>query len=569
MSAQRFLASRISSLPDRRPLLLIFLVFGLVVLAVDPLRETPMEDDWAYAWTVWHLLETGRYELHAWLSANMPFQAWWGALAATLAGFSFGVLRVSTLALSGIGLVAFYLLALEHRLARKTACLLTLILWSSPLYLRFSFNFMTDVPFASLFVLALLLYTRALRRESYPLMIAGALAATACILTRQFGVALIAGLVVSWLLRDRRWQRLPFLLAGSVLPAVATLWQIYMGLFFPNWGARYSTHLQADYLSHVELVLLNFAARPSLVAQYMALFCLPLLPVAGLAFREAWRGADRGTPLRREAALLGVASVFVLVGSSCHYAAYGQALMPLLPWNFGGLLGLGTLIRVAVTGIVASGAILFARLFLLRYLAAGWSRLGHEERLLDLATLFSLALTLVFLQIGDEYLLVYLPYTLIVVGLGLERWIQRATPLVAGATALVLLGSVLWTRSLLGPPEIVWRACEEAVRRGVPTERIWGNLMWASYHHFDDYAAHVDPTRIATLEPSFRHWLRERQRRADYFVILGKAELERTRHRLEREGVGLHRLAEYSTRVLPGLPETRAYLVRRVGPPSG
>ena len=100
-----------------RTIHLIPLTFLLSVLLINPLRETAMEDDWAYALTVRHVLTSGEYRLHDWLVANMPFQAYWGALFASLGGYSFAMLRLSTLVLAAIGLVAFYHLAREHELA--------------------------------------------------------------------------------------------------------------------------------------------------------------------------------------------------------------------------------------------------------------------------------------------------------------------------------------------------------------------------------------------------------------------------------------------------------------------
>ena len=58
----------------------------------------------------------------------------------------------------------------------------------SPSFLLLSFSFMTDVPFLVLLILALLFYTRSLRLRSYSWMILASIAASAAILTRQFGM---------------------------------------------------------------------------------------------------------------------------------------------------------------------------------------------------------------------------------------------------------------------------------------------------------------------------------------------------------------------------------------------
>src|SRR5262245_52756966 len=101
-----------------------------VVVFVGPWRETPIDDDWAYARTVEHLLLTGRYRLHGWLSANPFVHVWGGALASTLLGSSFASLRIWTLVVSLAGAAAFHRLAREQGLARRTADVLTLVLVS-------------------------------------------------------------------------------------------------------------------------------------------------------------------------------------------------------------------------------------------------------------------------------------------------------------------------------------------------------------------------------------------------------------------------------------------------------
>ncbi len=105
---------------------------AVVLIYVNPFRETEVDDDWAYALTVRHLLDSGQYHLQDSATANMPFQAYWGALFADIGGYSHGNLRLSTLVLWASGLAAFYFLCREHGLGRREAGLLTLGLYSCP-----------------------------------------------------------------------------------------------------------------------------------------------------------------------------------------------------------------------------------------------------------------------------------------------------------------------------------------------------------------------------------------------------------------------------------------------------
>ena len=93
--------------------LFLLLLLLLVVCLIGPFREMMFGDDWAYGLTVRHLLTTGQYKLHDWAAASMPAQIYWGALLAKTFGFSFTVLRFSTIILLLVGVTALYYLLRE------------------------------------------------------------------------------------------------------------------------------------------------------------------------------------------------------------------------------------------------------------------------------------------------------------------------------------------------------------------------------------------------------------------------------------------------------------------------
>ena len=275
------------AMPSLRSLGLPLGLSALCVLYVNPLRETAVFDDWAYAWTVRNWLATGEYRLHDWLSANMPFQATWGALFCHIGGFSFSVLRISTLALVVPGMIAFFHLAREHGLAQVSAGLLTLGLMASPLVVRLGFSFMTDVPFLMLVSMAVLLYTRAIRLHSLGWMLAASGAASAAVLTRQFGIALIAGLFCVWIFHETERRRPLLYLAGAMLPSLAGAWQVYSGLAHPNWFANNARLAQAEYFAAPLTVAWNALLRVSPTLHYLVLFSAPLVLVGLLSLVRA------------------------------------------------------------------------------------------------------------------------------------------------------------------------------------------------------------------------------------------------------------------------------------------
>ena len=88
------------------PLLVFAGLWLAVIVVVDPRGEFPLNDDWAYAWSVKTLLQEGRFQLSDWGAVNLLPQTLWGWLFSVPGGFSFTALRVSTLIASLITLFA-------------------------------------------------------------------------------------------------------------------------------------------------------------------------------------------------------------------------------------------------------------------------------------------------------------------------------------------------------------------------------------------------------------------------------------------------------------------------------
>jgi hypothetical protein len=145
---------------------LLVLLFALVIVFVNPVREMMFGDDWAYGLTVRHLLTTGQYKLHDWATANMPVQVYLAALLAHIFGYSFTVLHCSTLIVFLIGLIASYFLLRDFGVGEIEATLLTVVVLSAPLVLLLSFTFQTDAQFLGWNMLAFCRYRHASVRGS-------------------------------------------------------------------------------------------------------------------------------------------------------------------------------------------------------------------------------------------------------------------------------------------------------------------------------------------------------------------------------------------------------------------
>ncbi len=157
---------------------------------IHPFANLPFGDDWTYAWSVEHLLKTGELQVLDW-SIHYPFaQIFWGTVFCLPFGFSFSLLRLSTIVLAWLGALALYGTLREFELTRTESLLATLVLILNPVIFVLSFSFMTDVPFVSLSNISFFFITRGLcRRDSFQVWLGCAFAVCAFFI-RQIAIAI-------------------------------------------------------------------------------------------------------------------------------------------------------------------------------------------------------------------------------------------------------------------------------------------------------------------------------------------------------------------------------------------
>ena len=141
---------------SRLPALVCALALPLCALAIWPVAEMGVMDDWSYIRTVQTLAHTGHIVYNGWSASIVGWQLYLGALFARLFGSSFTVIRLSMLL---VAMVTAYLT--QRTLVRAgirewNATIGTLALVLSPLFLSVTFSFMTDV--SGLFCIVLCLY---------------------------------------------------------------------------------------------------------------------------------------------------------------------------------------------------------------------------------------------------------------------------------------------------------------------------------------------------------------------------------------------------------------------------
>jgi Dolichyl-phosphate-mannose-protein mannosyltransferase len=254
------------------PLILLLLFTNLLV---SPVGEFSLNDDWIQAKAVKLFLEEGHYRNHPYMAATFIAQAYWAALFCKIFGFSFTVLRVSTLVLSVVASWAMARCALALGFARNLALLCGALVAINPLILNLSYSFMTDVPFLAMSILSGLFFLLALQTPSAKLIFWGSLFAEVAFLVRQFGVmlpvAFATTVFIFWWQKQYRvsWSMVfalvcPWLASAAIAIYLGLIKNVGGNLFFQSLEGRFLMSAM-DGLRHIPVALC-----------YMGILALPL-----------------------------------------------------------------------------------------------------------------------------------------------------------------------------------------------------------------------------------------------------------------------------------------------------
>lgn len=240
--------------PGTVDMLLIAAVWLTSVAVVNPRGEFPLNDDWSFGLTVKFMLEQYEFRPVGWASMPLVSQALWGALFCLPKGFSFEMLRLSTLTLALTGIVGMYRLMTLLQCRRYIAVIATLALAFNPLYFALSHSFMTDVPFTVATIWACYFFAKYLRNDSASALAAGTAFALLATLCRQLGLAVPLAFAAALLVQGG-WDKRR--LMHALIPPAATMGTLYA---YQGWlGA--TGRLPAEY--HVKTVkLLNMLSTP-------------------------------------------------------------------------------------------------------------------------------------------------------------------------------------------------------------------------------------------------------------------------------------------------------------------
>lgn len=226
MSGSRFRTS-----PDWAALALLTVAWALPVAWIGLHGRFCLYDDWAYAQTVHHWLETGQFARPKFIYAPTFSNALIGLAFTKVFGFSFPVLRASTFVVGWMGILATYGLCRQLGALPGAAGLAAATLAFNPLYFHLSYTFMTDVAFTAFVVGGVAAFARGLDRRSAVWLTVATLLAAAAVLSRSPGIALPIAMGLA-LLGSRIREPRTWVVVAVALAAAALLYLWGPGVLF-------------------------------------------------------------------------------------------------------------------------------------------------------------------------------------------------------------------------------------------------------------------------------------------------------------------------------------------------
>lgn len=448
-------------------------VAAAVTALVGVRGDFPLSDDWSYAWSVQALCEEGALRFMPWTGASLVLQTWYGAALCRACGFSFEVLRISTVVLATLGALGFWALLGWAGVRGAARVLATVLFALDPLYVNLAFTFMTDVPFTVAAVGAGYCYVRGFATGRRAWLIAGSCIAAAALLIRQHGIFVAAAASLTALLvPERPWRtRLAdATAAGAIALAAAVAFHVWL---FALHGAPLAVHTKLDEASRVQAAGVVNAAFRGL--ETLAFLVAPL----ALALRRDVMSRHRA----RTIAATGVLALLAVL----LYRRTGAGMFYLTNVMYDLGLGASSLRDtqfLALPHPVELGRALGVPLTLLATWAAGivvvaWLVVLRRRR--EPAALFlGIAAAALFLSslvhtryYFDRYLLAVLPFA--IAALAVAARVEPGQASLALA-ALLAYYAVAGTHDYLAWNRARWAGLAELAAQGVPPAAIDGGM---------------------------------------------------------------------------------------------
>lgn len=484
----------------------LFLIIGFYIIGIIfvlPHFNFPLNDDWVYSKMTKVFYERGKIEFLNWGEPTLVFQIWWGALFCRLLGFSFHALHASTLLLSLVGSIAFYLILKHFKIEEYKAVLGSLVLLANPIFFFNSFTFMTDVPFLGLMLLTIYLYLKFDESDNLMTLILASIFSIAAFLIRQNGIFLPLVFFLYLLFKKGGRKRLSplniFWLLG--LPLVVDIAFLFWRYSQPNVWSRPLTMPNALWTFQLGFYIL----------EYIGFFTLPLMLALFLKIKNWRKFFATLNPVIFAVIFLSLTGCIVVTKKFMPYlgnqiSVYGmfglyEVLAGSRPVMFPRLFWIGV---TALSTLSISWIIYMIVMVVRARVRSSLVKLEFFESSKEFIFLFTLLQLLFPLIIGnafDRYILVLIPGVVLFVLDASKRFEFSKTLSIIGLLFFLSL-SVVLTYNTINWNKARWAEGRSLLKTGIPVSKIDGGFEWNGWF----YPKPVGSKHADTVESYFKPW---------------------------------------------------------------
>ncbi|GAB4372840.1 MAG: glycosyltransferase family 39 protein [Elainellaceae cyanobacterium] len=316
-----------------------------MTLLVNPVGNFPLNDDWVYGRAAQSIVVEKNFNLLGGnTSANIITQAMWGAIFCLPFGFSFTALRISTLVLGLLGILATYALLREAKVIPGLALLGSCLVMFNPIYFGLSYTYMTDIPFFAAASWSIYFLIRGIRRSSRNDTLFGILLSYVALLVRQNGIFIsfafaFADIVQKKLSLKSLAQAFSPALLGLLIQFAYTKWLIVTHRTSPNLNLQVKGLLETLATGDPKIIsAFIYFSLVALVYLGVFTFLFTIIPFFNLSATNYSQ--------KRRALPIGLTILFSLLAGVCFLKGLKMPILALTEINRGHILeyfGLGPL----------------------------------------------------------------------------------------------------------------------------------------------------------------------------------------------------------------------------------
>ncbi|WP_046743954.1 glycosyltransferase family 39 protein [Kordia zhangzhouensis] len=473
-------------------LALLFLWLLLIVI-INPIGDFPLNDDWCYGKSVKTLTEEGYLKLYNWGEMTLVGHVYWGALFTEIFGFSFTVLRWSTLVMGFATSIGIYELCKLTNISRWFTWIGVLLCMLNPIFLSLSFSFMTDVPFMCLTIWTFYFFAKALKTDQWqPILWAIFFSYWAFTIRQLAWVFPLVWMITFLLTKQRNWRNLLKAIAPLLAMVLFSLVFSYIMESNDLLQERYNTkfHLLLDNIKNLRkglLVIIFSYLFESLT--YLGLFLLPihLLYMRRYQFKGymiwtiLWTVGVTLYLMKLGKVLPSLDNIWIDFGVGPttlhdHAGNFTQSPDPTAPYWFWQV--------ITCIGIISSVTFIFQ----IRRIIVSVFKKEKIDSLVVLSFVFFVVYLTPFLIVGvyDRYLLPLLPISIIFLGTNLQLLPKRWSKYVSyGFLGILAWFSISAVHDHLAWNRVRWQVLNELTET-VPKNQIQGGVEYVTWNFFSE-----------------------------------------------------------------------------------